>query len=147
MANLYAQVQVLEQRVLMLEQYILQLSLHLNPNGASGSPMFNPEASGFFGPRHDRGFGHPRASSHKRPDNWSDLLQHEVQFNEVTDEISVDADLASLAQSVEGMVDTDVSGPGGFSLGDDLGGLGDDGNFGDAGDVGGDDGGDDGGDF
>ena len=137
MANLYAQVQTIEQRLLMLEEYILKLSLHLNPNGQGGAPVFNPQVSGFFGPRSDQSYGEMR----KRPDNWSSGLQHEVAFNEVSDEVADDHDFASLAANVEGVADTDVSGPGGFGVGDDMGGLGDDG------DAGGDASGDAGGDF
>ena len=130
--GLYQQVQLMEQRLLMLEHFCLDVATHLNPQNAPGFPMI--PTTGFFGPRVDRGFSAPPRAAPRR------MFSHEVGENE-----HGDPDLESLEASLVGAEETSVSALGTTDYGDD--------NFGDVGDVGGDDGdggdgaGDGGGDF
>ncbi|MEQ1731290.1 MAG: hypothetical protein ABL982_23215 [Vicinamibacterales bacterium] len=117
--GLYQQVQFLEQRVLMLEEFLLELTLHLNPQGSGSFPQLN---TGFFGPRVQPTYGTTPISYSRR---------HEVHptfaNNEVSNELPSDPDLASLDHSLVGSVETSVSEFGTTDCGDD--------DFGDTGDV------------
>lgn len=128
--GLYQQVQLLEQRVLMLEEFLLELTMHLNPQGSGTFPELR---TGFFGPRVQPSYGATPTYSRR----------HEVHpafaSREVSNESPIDPDLASLDQSLAGCAETSFSEFGTTNGGDD--GFCDTGDFaGDLGDVGDDSG-------
>ena len=145
--GLWYQVQYLEERVLMLENFILEFVLHTKGGGIGGGSTF---------PQYRR--PPPRQPGNMRPANSMPWLQtynpaHDrPQLEPEVSEIGEISDDQSLADSLAGLADTEVSGPGGFGVGNDMGGLGDLGgdvggnDAGDAGDAGAGDAGDSGGD-
>lgn len=127
--GLWHQVQMIEQRLLMMERMLIEIALHINPEQRAGAPVYRPfvpPATGFFGPR--------RQTSYVRPDEHSNKMQHEIGFDAFVSS-EVDPDIASLDASLEGASETSVSSFGTTDYGaddgaQDLGGFGDDGDFG-----------------
>ena len=97
MSRLYAQVQFLEQRVLMLEQFVLDLTLHVAAQGQKGYPQYRTPAYVPAPPRRSAptaAFAIPRAIDPERAD---------FDMPAVTD-----PDFASLADSLVGAQETEV---------------------------------------
>ena len=122
MSRLYAQVQFLEQRVLMLEQFVLDLTLHLatQKQGQPRAPMPSyqrPQAGQWYGrPNQGSYQTSPTAPANAQPWLVSYNEKHDTpQLTQEQMEVGgYDADFNSLAESMGNATDTEVAGIGGF---------------------------------